>query len=272
MGPVTTAEDVLDLFKVTSPAEAEFGRRIGDATKAEVVPHVMAHRASIVYELTPEDVERVCNATRKDKRNHALGEVKRYEAERIAPIVDWHPAFAFTHTLHYAIESLREIPTWLEFSRFIRDDPKGNGMLWRPACQIALTVSDAPNGPSWKAAWDSVRWRLGNAYYSFLREMYVVSHLRASGLDIRMHPLADALFKVDFWCERTICSLFVKNAKYHKGNEGRKIPPRQLLGNAAPNFYFHDMQLDKATEWGKVHLPSAQQLREAAEHLRVAVR
>ncbi|MEQ4725726.1 hypothetical protein [Nonomuraea sp. B19D2] len=268
---MTTAEDVLDLFKVTSPTEVAFSKWTGDATKVDVVPHVMAHRVSFVYDLTPEDVERVCNATKRDRRNHALGDVKRKEAESVTDIVDWHPAFAFIHALHYAIESLREIPTWLEFSRFIRDDPKANAMLWNPACQMARTVSDAPDGPSWRVAWDSVRWRLGNAYYSFLREMYVVSNLRASGLDIRVHPLADALFKVDFWCGRTICSLFVKNAKFHKDNEGRKISPRQLMRDAAPKFHFHDIQLDKATEWGRVHLPSTEQLREAAERLRVAV-
>ncbi|MEV0752360.1 hypothetical protein [Streptosporangium sp. NPDC050280] len=262
---VTTSQDVLKLFKVTSLAEAVFQRWISDTSKAEVVPHVMEHRTSVVYDLTPASVESVCRATA-----HALGNVKRVVAERERAIVDWHPPFAFTHTLHYALETLGHLPTWQEFSVFARDDAKGHHMLWGPAIRVASDVHHAWGGPSWDDAWDGVRWRVGNAYYSFLREIYVVAHLRASGLDVRVHPLADALFRVDFWSGRTACSLLIKNAKFKEGDQGRKIPTDRILEGAEPGFRFHKIQLEPATEFGVVRLPSSEDIHRVADVLRAS--
>ncbi|GAA3419971.1 hypothetical protein [Streptosporangium vulgare] len=263
----TTAQDVLDLFNVTSPAEAVLNRWLHDPSKKDnVVPHVLAHQTSTVYQISPEDVERVCAST-----HHALGEVKRAVAESVKQIVDWHPDFAFTHTFHYALESIQTLPTWQQFYEFVHDDPQGNAMLWRPAQRVVAHVSGMPSGPSRATAKDSMRWRVGNAYYSFLREIYVVAHLRAADLDVRIHPLADALFRVDFWCGRTACSLLVKNAKFHKDGQGRKMPTSELLAGATPTFRFHKIQLERASKFGVVHLPSPERIRAAARELRITL-
>ncbi|MFI7114786.1 hypothetical protein ACIBK9_51335 [Nonomuraea sp. NPDC050227] len=263
----TTAQDVLDLFNVTSLTEAVLQRWLDHPAKKDtVVPQVLAHQTSTIYRLTPEDVERVCMST-----EHALGEVKRATAESVKAIVDWHPDFAFTHTFHLAVESLETLPTWQQFRAFVHDDSRGNEMLWRPAQDKITQVSSAPDGPSRAVATDSMRWRVGNAYYSFLREIFVVVHLRNAGLDVRMHPLADALFRVDFWCGRTVCSLLVKNAKFHKDGQGRKVPTSELLAGAVPPFHFHPIQLERASRFGVVHLPSLEQVRVAASRLHTAL-
>lgn len=259
--PRTTAQDVLDLFNVTEAASGKLERWRRDRTKAVVVPHVMGHVTTVAYRLRTQDVEQVCLTTA-----HALGKVKRAEAESFKAIVDWHPDFAFTHTLHYALEALGKLPTWQEFINFLRTDEQGRIMLWDPVVETAWRVCRATGQP-FKKVWESVQWRVGNAYYSFLREIYVVVNLRSFGLDIRLHPLADALFSVDFWCARTICSLWVKNAKFHKGQEGRKILPETLFGESKPPFRFHNIQLDKASKYGVVHLPNSDHINRAAREL-----
>ncbi|MFD9941452.1 hypothetical protein ACFWYW_36375 [Nonomuraea sp. NPDC059023] len=262
----TTAQDVLALFNVTSHAEIAFQRWLDDATKQAVRPHVLAHQASAIYRLAPKDVERVCATT-----EHALGEVRRATAENVSEIVDWHPDFAFTHTFHYVVESMGALPTWQQFRDFIGEDSQGRTMLWHPAQQMVARVAARPSGPSRAVARDAMQWRVGNAYYSFIREIYVVAHLREAGLDVRMHPLADALFRVDFWCGRTACSLLVKNAKFHKDGRGRKRPTSEILSGAKPSFQFHKIQLERASQFGVVHLPSTDQIRLAADELRAAI-
>ncbi|MBB2914648.1 hypothetical protein FHS43_005960 [Streptosporangium becharense] len=259
----TTAHDVLDLFNVTPQTrQALADWRATPAKMYTVVPFVEAHETSFVYQLGPGDVEHVCRTT-----DHALGEVKRANAERVRAIVDWHPDFAFMHVLHYTVEATRELPTWQRFNEFAHDDPQANSMLWRPAQEEVQRVTSS-FGISRTIVRDAMRWRVGNAYYSFLREVYVVTHLRAAGLDVRVHPLADALFRVDFWCGRTACSLLVQNSKFHKDDQGRKRQTSELLSGATPPFQFHKIQLEKASKFGVVHLPSAEQVKIAAQQLR----
>lgn len=262
----TTAQDVLDLFNVTPQTRHALAAwRSHETKKVAVVPFVEAHETVHLYKLEPGDVERVCRRTQ-----HALGQVKRKAAESIHEIVDWHPDFAFTHVLHYCLEFTGELPTWQHFREFAQDDPRARAMLWSPAqMQIQRTASSSANIDR-EIIKDAMQWRVGNAYYSFLREIYVTTHLRAAGLDVRMHPLADALFRVDFWCGRTVCSLFVKNSKYHKDNEGRKIQTSALLSGSIPPFRFHKIQLERASRFGVVHLPRPEQIKEAAKQLQVA--
>lgn len=263
----TTAQNVLDLFDVTPRTRQILTEwRTRKSKKDTVVPFVEAHETSQLYQLEPGDVERVCRGT-----EHALGEVKRQAAESVQEIVDWHPDFAFMHVLHYCLESVGKLPTWQDFHKFVREDPQARAMLWEPAQMEIERVATSLVNVSRSTIKDSMRWRVGNAYYSFLREIYVTTHLRAAGLDVCMHPLADALFRVDFWCGRTVCSLLVKNSKFHKDNEGRKTKTSGLLAGAVPPFQFHKIQLAKATRFGVVHLPSPEQIREAVSQLRIAV-
>ncbi|MGW4476442.1 hypothetical protein ACWENQ_42850 [Nonomuraea sp. NPDC004354] len=263
--PHTTAQDVLDLFNVTPETRSALAEWRADGSKKHaVVPFVEAHETSFIYQLGSKDVEHVCRTT-----EHALGDVKRATAESVQDIVNWHPDFAFMHVLHYCAEATRELPTWQLFYEFIREDPEAKNMLWRPAQEEVQRI--ASSGISRSIVKDAMRWRVGNAYYSFLREIYVTTHLRAAGLDVRMHPLADALFRVDLWCGRTTCSLLVKNSKFHKDNEGRKLQTRELLSAAMPPFQFHKIQLERASRFGVVHLPSADQIKLAAKRLHTAV-
>lgn len=114
-----------------------------------------------------------------------------------------------------------------------------------------------------------MRWRVGNAYYSFLREIYTVVELRSQGVDLRVHPLADALFRVDAWVGSKALSLRVGNEKFRKGGDGgRKVPTEKLLADVYPPLEFATLELSPATKFGRVHLPAAHHLESAAERLR----
>jgi hypothetical protein len=179
-------------------------------------------------------------------------------------IRDWHPDFAFTHVLHLAVEHTGKLPTFDEFRAFCREDSVGRQTLWDPATEMLGRVA-AGSGRS--LVRDAIRWRIGNAYYSFLREVYVLASLRGSGVPVEVHPLADALFRVDLWVEDVNVSLYIGNAMFRFGTAGRKDRPDDLLGDSEPPFRFHGIQLETQDRFGQVHLPSRERIEQSATEL-----
>lgn len=257
----TRSSEVINRFAGRSAeARERLARWRQDPHKAEVVPAVEQHKVVFAYELCANDVEQACVRT-----EHALGEAKRSVAESVVSIRDWHPAFAFTHVLHIALEALQQIPTFQGFRDWTRDDPGGRAMLWEPARDAASDAIASGFEPS--AVQQAVRWRVGNAYYSFIKELFVLVSLRDRGLDLRFHPLADALFRVDAWSGDANLSLFVGNPVYRGAGRGRKEPPEAILADAAPPFHFVTIELETRRSFGDVHLPTAAALDAAAANL-----
>ncbi|MFI1307630.1 hypothetical protein [Streptomyces sioyaensis] len=249
----TTARDVMALFKITDQARKEYRKWEADIRyKETVVPHVLRHRTEAVYQLTPRDVAAACNAT-KDRGGHALASIKKETVERIQEINDWNPAFAFSHVFHHIVETVGDIPTWRQLTKFINQDPTGIKMLGEPVRRVQEQYSSRHGA---RLIEDAVQWRLGNAYYSFLRELHVLTHMRSHGLDVCVHPLADALFRVDAWHGRHIFCLYVGNVKYRNDHAGRKKEAEKILGGPNGPFTFETINLPRATEYGKVHLAS----------------
>ena len=88
------------------------------------------------------------------------------------------------------------------------------------------------------------------------------------GIVLRVHPLADALFRVDAWTGRQALSLRVGNRRFRQGlNAGRKTPPEQLLADVMPPLRFDTIELEAATTFGQVHVPTAVHLDRAAARL-----
>lgn len=261
----TTSEDVLRHFCASAHAQQVYERWRDDPRRRLVVPTVTQHSAKTVYELALTDVEAVCRST-----EHALGTVRRPDGEAVRAIVDWHPDFAFTHMLHICMEQGKRLPTYQEFRGFTQKSTLGKLMLGEPSRAKVREVVEA--GVPEHLARSAMRWRVGNAYYSFLREIVTVVALRESGLNVQVHPLADALFRVDAWVGRTNLSLRVGNKKFRQGeSEGRKVPPERLLADVLPPMSFEVIELQPATEFGKVHVPSPSELRAVAERLRDSV-
>lgn len=257
----TTAGDVLDLFCTSAATTKRFEDWKSDPRRAEVAPMVLAHRTRVLYRLAEHDVQAVCRDT-----EHALGQVKRADGESVREIVDWHPDFAFTHTFHICTERVGSVPTYQQFREFALDDADGQRMLGNPSRETIRQLVDA-GCPQWRAQ-AAMRWRIGNAYYGFLREVYTLVQLRLRGIDLSVHPLADALFRVDAWTGRRALSLRVGNSRFRQGtNEGRKTPPEKLLADLLPPLQFDTIELEAATTFGQVHVPTPVHLDHAAARL-----
>ncbi|MDJ1134511.1 hypothetical protein [Streptomyces iconiensis] len=256
----TTAGEVLTHFLVSQAAQSAYESwREDERYKSDVVPCVLAHKTRVAYRLIPDDVERACQATKKPG-GHALGWVKKADADRVPAIADWNPPFAFGYLFHRMLETGGRIPEWRDVSRYISNHPDGVHVLGS-AIRRAHADHDATYGR--QLVEDAIQWRLGNAYYSFLRELHVLSHLRARGLDAQVHPLADALFRVDAWCGNRVLCLYIGNKAYRNEHEGRKKEAVAILG--AQNFEFDVINLPPATTYGEVHLPTTSDIE---EHLR----
>jgi hypothetical protein len=256
----TTADEVVATFAVTPRARELLEHWRSDPARQQVPRVVLRHTTRVLYELTPAAVQAACA-----KSEHPLGEIRRQTAMSVTPVVDWRPDFAFTHVMHIALERLGGLPTFADFTRFCGSDPVGRAALGDPARQIreharALGFDPVPVA-------QAVRWRIGLAYYSFAREVYTISVLRAAGLDVRAHPLADALFRVDAWVNRTILSIYVRNPRFRDGPSGRKPSSSQILAGAQPPFHQVELSLPTRHEFGSVHLPDPGEIQSVAQNL-----
>lgn len=243
MPEATTAQEVTDHFCVSEGAQQELDR--WQRERPEVAEHVLRHVTRVPYRTDMADLRGVMQHT-----EHALGEVKKVDVENIAQVGDWNPRFAMMHVLHYALESIGEPFTYQAFRSFCRDDAHARWMLWEPAQAIIKEVSAITTE---QTARDAMRWRIGLSYYSFLRELVVVEGLRERGLNLEVHPLADALFKVDAWIESTVLVLYIGNAAYRDGKAGRKPLTEQLLG---PSFHCVPIKMPTQSKFGQLHVPT----------------
>jgi hypothetical protein len=261
---MTTAQEVIATFAVTPQARALLDRWRADPARPHVPRTVLGHTARVLYRLEPSCIEATCKAT-----EHPLGNISKKVAMSVQPVVDWRPDFAFTHVMHLAMEALGELPTFGDFTRFCAEDPVGRAALGDPARQAREHARRQGYAPEHAA--QAVRWRIGLAYYSFVREMYTIAVLRAVGLDVRAHPLADALFRVDAWTRRTVLSLYIRNPRFRDGTRGRKPRTGDILAGAQPPFRYEELRLATRHEFGCVHLPEAGQITAIARRLAAAL-
>jgi hypothetical protein len=259
----TTSAEVITTFAVTKRARELLERWQADQARQHVTRIVMPHVTRALYGLEPASIEAVCQAS-----EHPLGNIRKEVAMAVRPVVDWRPDFAFTHVMHLALEALGHLPTFQEFTWFCAKDPRGRMALGDPARQIREAACQLGYAPS--NAVQAVRWRIGLAYYSFARELYTIAVLRADGLDVRAHPLADALFRVDAWVGRTVLSLYIRNPRFREGRRGRKPRTADILARAQPPFRYEELSLTTGHVYGCVHLPEAGQIRAVARSIRAA--
>lgn len=218
-----------------------------------------AHRTRVPYRIGAEELERVCRST-----DHALGAVRRVDAEGVVSIVDWEPNYAVAHVLHYALERCGAPFTWQWFRMFCRDDLEARRMLYEPAQEmVRRAVSESSSGLTPAGARAAMRWRVGNFYYSFLRELYLVVRLREHGLDVRMHPLADALYRVDAWWGDVAFAIYIRNGRFRDGVEGRKPTTDSITGWAVC-----PIRLPVPSRFGVVNLPAVEDIDRIARALR----
>lgn len=254
-----SSDDVVAFFVDRSPNAARLLQSWRtNPRRAAVVPVVEAHQSTVVHQLGVADVEAACRKT-----DHALGNVNWEKIRELKSIHDWNPDFAFTHVLHVELEKRASIPTWQQLKQ---STGPWEAYVRRPALaqrnQTAadLTRSGMTQKDAITLAGHAMQWRLGNAYYSFVRELFVIATLRAEGIEATFHPLADALFRADAWVNDTVLSLFIANPTYLSKFDGRKHPAAKILSDAQPPLRFKQLELPIQPKFGSVHLPKRSEI------------
>ncbi|WP_157691657.1 hypothetical protein [Noviherbaspirillum autotrophicum] len=224
----------------------------------------MNHTTNTVDSIRPQDVLELCKWIAADRSNHALKEIESSVVNEVPAIRDWHPDFAFTHLLHFVTEEAGRLPSFDDFARH----PIFKDAMYEDIEAQVLKVArlDKAKEP---LARNAVRWRIGIAYYSFLKEQYVISLIRSEGINVKQHPLADALFRVDCWVGDTNIDLYVTNSFFRseKGDKGRKIKSQDLLADAIPPFNNVILACKTRHTFGDVHLPDENDVRDACRKL-----
>jgi hypothetical protein len=259
----TTSNEVIETFAVTARARALLRQWREDPARPQVARTVLGHTTRVLYQLEPSQIEAACT-----RSEHPLGDIRKDVATAVQPVVDWRPDFAFTHVMHLALEALGSVPTFQDLVGFCKDDPAGRAALGDPARQIREDLSRQGYQP--ERVRQAVRWRIGVAYYSFVREVYTIAVLRAAGLDVRAHPLADALFRVDAWAGRTVLSLYIRNPRFREDTRGRKPRTANILAGARPPFRYEELQLAPQHKFGCVHLPGADDIMAVARRIKAS--
>ncbi|MEV0363981.1 hypothetical protein [Nocardia fusca] len=184
---------------------------------------VLAHTTRTPYTIASEDILRL-------PTSHSLGEINRNEAQKVRSIRDWYPDFAFTHLFHFMLEDAEKAFSWEEFQEWSRSE-EVRAWLWDPA-QEAIGQARS-EGFTQEQAENAMQWRQGLAYYSFLRELYVIAAIRERDIPLLVHPLADALFRVDAWCGNILLELYVENAQFKARKLRAQAQDRRLLQGSA---------------------------------------
>ncbi|UJW29998.1 hypothetical protein L3Q67_32945 [Saccharothrix sp. AJ9571] len=251
--------------------------------KHGVVAAMRDHTTKAIYDCSTVTFDWI-----KQHHKHPLGDLKKSEIKHIVAARDWEPSFAFVHLFHLLLEDIGRPPLWSEFDQFVYGTHRGREMFGdeRAECEAKIfneelaritskhrRVIDPENRARYLAK-GSLDWRIGNAYYGFMREMYTAVALRERGLDVRVHPLADANFRADGWVGNAILSVFVINPRFKMADQqraevvqrGRKKHVEELFPGG--QFSFAALTMDSAEEHGEFHFPTPAELDKVERQLR----
>ncbi|MBF6174435.1 hypothetical protein [Nocardia blacklockiae] len=221
-----------------------------------IAERVLAHVSTTVHDLRPHEIRTL-------QSSHPLGNLHPPEGYKVKAIKNWHPGFAFAHLFHFCLEDHGTIYSFDQFFEWAQLD-EHSPWLWTPMRKIIDTRRTDQQRADADA---SLRWRIGLAYYGFIREIYTVACLRDRGLPMLSHPLADALFRADTWCLNVVVEIFVRNSQFKSGTEGRKHPAEYYLADQ-PQFRFERLEMEHGHEFGRVHLPTDAEVDACADRIR----
>jgi hypothetical protein len=267
MSTHVNGDDVARFFGRSGNAQRRLNRWKNLPGCGYVAEKVLAHKSMAIFEVAPETIQNMVT-------EHPLGDLRETYGNTIEVIRDWRPDFAFSHLFHFCAEDLGRIYSWEEFRDEWSSTPAHRPWLHEPAWEVrrlaeSYLVTNAGYGRkrAETAARNALRWRLGTAYYSFLREVYSLGCLRRLGLPVLSHPLADALFRTDLWCGTTTIEIYIDNPRYRSGNKGRKHHAEDILSDQR-RFNFVTLQMAEPSRYGSVELPTTAEINRCAEDIR----
>jgi len=226
-----------------------------------IAPFVEATNHQFLYTVTEQMVDDVKRHSTPSE--HALGNLKKSEVVKVG-FEDVHIPWANEFLFHRYLEETRSLPKWPEWWKWLKSDGR------RFYIDVVKQKKGWDKLPSEQrdALRDAVQWRLGKAYYSAIREVELLTKLRSRfHLPVKYHVLADVLFKVDLWINKTIVSVYFENPEYRAQNEGRKRRPEGILDSS---FSFREITVP-VQPFGKVWIIKDSDIAALAQRLQDTV-
>ncbi len=205
---------------------------------------------SFLFEIRPADIRRHLAEISRYREEHALGDVRWHDSFK--PIADASGPPPLNLAFHILLEHYRHIPCWTQFLDFVEKHP----VFFHDF--FFETVGFSKGDPRYDmncptGVMGALRWRLGNAYYSYVKETYLLASLRHTyGIDARYHFLIDAEWKADIYAGDVLLEIYIGNKTYKADDfEGRKIRCR----TKNPGAKVLELQSHIRREFGQVWLP-----------------
>ncbi|UDL05724.1 hypothetical protein [Marinobacter sp. CA1] len=250
---LSTCEE--ELFPLLSQAGWKELERWEQRRPEKVVRFAKGFAHEFLFKVRPEDVLAVV-----DRTAHALGDVHKSEA--LPEIEDYSAPFAFQDIFHACLEEKETVPTWEQFREWFAKE--------RRDLFVEDYLKDINPGARTKEEKRrlkrALKWRLGKAYYSSLREVHLLASLRHTyGLDVKYHVLADVRLRVDFWMGNQVIICYFSNQNYRAGTEGRKPRTQGYFRDNAVGF--HSVAMYETEQYGRAWLVSNAEIERLADCL-----
>lgn len=249
-----------EMIAIDRRAVDEIHRKwVAARAKDGVVSLVKTIDHKTLYSMTVDQVEEAC-----EKTTHALGQTSKRHLEAnplFRDINDFNVPFAYLHGMHKMMEDLGRLPLWQDVMPFYEDNPKILLGLYREHFKY-----EEANTETRRFLDDAIAWRLGLAYYSFLREVDLFVRIReVHDIDLRYHLFADVTLSTDFWIDNCIISLYLNNSRFKTADgKGRKKRTSSIFKNN-DSLSFIDVDISKRTQRGCVWLVPDHEIARAAE-------
>jgi len=191
---------------------------------------------SRIYRIRPEEVRPFL---RPPIHEWPFPEGSGAKGRKLSEVEDLTGGLPLALALQRFVEAHGCIPTWREATEWF-STPEQLDVFVGPAWRQYHEGADTRPVPVSKRRWQlAIGWRIGNAYLSFLREADFLSRMiHDHGIPLRMHILADAVLKTDFWIGRHAVCVFVPNDKRQ-----RKASPEASTG------IIHEVEIGDGTRW-----------------------
>jgi hypothetical protein len=112
--------------------------------------------------------------------------------------------------------------------------------------RILIQTLGTPKDEAQRTEWSrAARWRLGKFYLSAMREIDLLARVRAAGVPLRYHLLADVLLRTDFWIGDLAICLYFGNPRYRDGIKGRKAKAAELFRGANPKLHIEEFHIPR---------------------------
>ncbi len=214
-----------------------------DLIKAGVVDFVKSFEHERLFAITRAEFDKVVKETQ-----HPLGRIDpkvERDLKGIRMVEDASTPWSFMQLFHDYVERCG-LPTWQQFHEWLTG-PRRDA-LWGPyEEQSGLRGADPEKSSLIRTG---MAWRLGNAYYSALREVDILISFGDADFPVLYHLLPDALFAVDLWRYNRFVSVYIPNAQFKNiDGTGRKVRPQKIYSK--PDFYCRDFPIQKQSVHGK---------------------